>query len=83
MDMTVVEHKRLSAAIKVFDFDFSLEAGSPYPKEAVLKVQPTQPGLLNTVLFWFELHLAPGISLTTGKPVAAASLVLHLRCSKI
>jgi hypothetical protein len=67
VDINRVQHKRLSAAMKVFDFDFSAEASSPYPKEAVLRVQPTQQGLLNTVVFWFELHLGPGISLTSGE----------------
>jgi protein arginine N-methyltransferase 7 len=59
-------HKRLTRPVKVFDLDFCAPAGSPYPTDAALQLEATAAGKLNAVVVWFDLHLAEGVSLTSG-----------------
>jgi protein arginine N-methyltransferase 7 len=59
-------HKRLTRPVKVFDFDFCAPAGSPYPTDAALQLEVTAGGKVNAVVMWFDLHLAEGVSLTSG-----------------
>ncbi|KAF8066293.1 Art7 [Scenedesmus sp. PABB004] len=61
-------HTALTRPAKVFDFDFASPPGSPYPTEAEVQLEVTAAGRLNAVALWFDLHLAPGVSLTSAPP---------------
>jgi hypothetical protein len=65
----------------VFDFDFCVAAGSPYPTDAALELEATEAGKLNAVVVWFDLHLAEGVSLTSGKRAVCLSCVVC--CGKV
>ncbi len=58
------EHRRLSEPIEVFRFDFYRDDAEPRRAEFV--VPPATAGVCHAVVFWFELELLPGISLTNS-----------------
>jgi hypothetical protein len=58
------EHRRLSEPIEVFKFDFYRDTAEPRRAEFV--VPPAVAGVCHAVVFWFELELLPGISLTNS-----------------
>jgi predicted RNA methylase len=58
------EHRRLSEPIEVFRFDFYRDTAEPRRAEFV--VPPAVAGVCHAVVFWFELELLPGITLTNS-----------------
>ena len=58
------EHRALSEPIEVFKFDFYRDTAEPRRAEFV--VPPSRTGTCHAVVFWFELDLLPGISLTNS-----------------
>lgn len=62
-----VPHRRLTAPIKLADFDLCAPAGTPYPKEmGPAQLEVVAAGRLTGLVVWFDLHLAEGVSLTSG-----------------
>jgi len=58
------EHRALSEPIEVFKFDFYRDTAEPRRAEFV--VPPSIAGTCHAVVFWFELDLLPGVSLTNS-----------------
>lgn len=58
------EHRALSEPIEVFTFDFYRDTAEPRRAEFV--VPPSASGTCHAVVFWFELDLLPGISMTNS-----------------
>ena len=58
------EHRVLSEPIEVFKFDFYRDTAEPRRAEFV--VPPSVAGTCHAVVFWFELDLLPGISMTNS-----------------
>lgn len=58
------EHRRLSEPIEVFRFDFYRDTAEPRRAEFV--VPPAVAGTCHAVVFWFELDLLPGLTLTNS-----------------
>lgn len=58
------EHRTLSEPIEVFKFDFYRDTAEPRRAEFV--VPPSSAGTCHAVVFWFELDLLPGVSLTNS-----------------
>jgi hypothetical protein len=58
------EHRTLSEPLEVFRFDFYRDGAEPRRAEFV--VPPSVAGVCHAVVFWFELELLPGISLTNS-----------------
>lgn len=58
------EHRALSEPIEVFKFDFYRDTAEPRRAEFV--VPPSKAGTCHAVVFWFELELLPGISMTNS-----------------
>jgi arginine Nomega-methyltransferase len=58
------EHRVLSDPIEVFKFDFYRDPAEPRRAEFV--VPPSVAGTCHAVVFWFELDLLPGMSLTNS-----------------
>jgi type II protein arginine methyltransferase len=54
----------LSEPFEVFRFDFHRDG--PAPQQATLRVPPTAAGTCHAVVFWFELELVPGITVTNA-----------------
>jgi hypothetical protein len=62
-------HKALTAPARLGDFDFCTPAGSSchgYPTDMSVTLRATAAGRLNSLVLWFDLHLAEGVSLTSG-----------------
>jgi type II protein arginine methyltransferase len=58
------EHRLLSAPFRVFDFDFYRDPATDARTDLV--VEPTSAGTVHAIVFWFELELVPGISVTNS-----------------
>lgn len=58
------EHRMLSEPFDVFGFDFHRD--SPLTERSELAVMPTAAGTCHAVVFWFELELLPGITVTNS-----------------
>lgn len=58
------EHRALSEPIEVFRFDFYRDTAEPRRAEFVVPLSAA--GTCHAVVFWFELELLPGISLTNS-----------------
>jgi len=55
LNLNSLEHKRLTAPFKVFDFD--LRGGQELERERIASLTVTQGGQCHGVCFWFDLHL--------------------------
>lgn len=64
-------HKLLTAPAKLADFDFCAPSGTPYPKEMDTQLEVVAAGQMNVVVVWFDLHLAEGVSITSGERLSA------------
>jgi len=58
------EHRMLSEPIEVFRFDFYRDTAEPRRAEFVVPLSAS--GTCHAVAFWFELDLAPGLSLNNS-----------------
>jgi predicted nicotinamide N-methyase len=58
------EHRVLTEPFEVFRFDFHRDG--PAAQHATLRVAPTAAGACHAVVFWFELELVPGITVTNA-----------------
>jgi SAM-dependent methyltransferase len=58
------EHRLLSAPFEVFRFDFYCDG--PASQHTTLTVPSTATGTCHAVVFWFELELVPGITVTNA-----------------
>ncbi|GAB2930795.1 hypothetical protein GCM10027280_17910 [Micromonospora polyrhachis] len=58
------EHRNLSAPFEVFDFDFYRDG--PTGRRVELTVTPSATGVCHAIVFWFELELVPGITVTNS-----------------
>lgn len=58
------EHRTLSDPIEVFTFDFYRDTAKPRRAEFVVPLSAS--GTCHAVVFWFELELLPGISITNS-----------------
>jgi precorrin-6B methylase 2 len=58
------DHRALSEPIEVFKFDFYRDPAEPRRAEFV--VPPSVEGTCHAVVFWFELDLLPGMTLTNS-----------------
>lgn len=66
MQLHQLPHKQLTGPTKLVDFDLCGPAGTPYPREMLLQLEVLAAGQLNGLVVWFDLHLAEGVSLTSG-----------------
>ena len=66
-------HVRLTPPVKALEFDFAAPVGSGYPTESVLTLQVQASGCLNAVALFFELHLAEGVTISSGASVWGAA----------
>jgi hypothetical protein len=71
-----IPHKPLTKPAKLADFDFCAPAGSPYPKELQASLDVTMAGRMNGLVMWFDLHLAEGVSISSGGPWCTAMSLL-------
>lgn len=72
-----IPHKALTRPAKLADFDFCAPAGTPYPKEMQASLDVTAAGKMNGLVMWFDLHLAEGVSISSGEsPWCEKSLLL-------
>jgi hypothetical protein len=60
-------HKPLTAPAKLADFDFCAPIGTPYPKEMEARLEVLAAGQMTAVVVWFDLQLAEGVTITSGK----------------
>ncbi len=77
--LNTIPHKRLTAPVRVFDFDFGGPSGTIPPREAMLHLTAVASGTLNAVAFWFDLQLGEGIAITTGRRVCYCQY-FHVLC---
>ena len=74
-----IPHKRLTRPAAVFEFCFQ-GLRKTRGRENILKLQVLQPGLLNAVAFWFDLHLDDQAVLTTGTCTAECLISSQHMC---
>ncbi len=58
-------HKRLTLPAKVFEYSFD-GPRKARGREHAVKLELVQPGCLNAIVFWFDLHLDEQETITTG-----------------
>ncbi len=58
------EHRLLSEPFEVFEFDFYRDG--PGERRTELVARPTTAGTCHAIVFWFELELIPGITVTNS-----------------
>ena len=67
--MSTLQHERVSAPFDLFTFDmqsFTLGQGPPEVEQTIdVEVEPTEEGRIDAILFWFNLHLAPDVIVST------------------
>lgn len=61
-----IPHKPLTRPAKLADFDFCAPEGTPYPKQMQAALDVTAAGKMNGLVVWFDLHLAEGVSISSG-----------------
>eukprot|EP00628_Pelagophyceae_sp_CCMP2097_P009279 CAMPEP_0184127762 /NCGR_PEP_ID=MMETSP0974-20121125/26236_1 /TAXON_ID=483370 /ORGANISM="non described non described, Strain CCMP2097" /LENGTH=942 /DNA_ID=CAMNT_0026431173 /DNA_START=1 /DNA_END=2826 /DNA_ORIENTATION=- len=70
IDLQKAQHRKLTATFRVFDFDFSrLACKDVHPKTGAQwaeKLPVLEDGTANAVVFWHELDMCEGITLSTS-----------------
>lgn len=64
--MAGVPHRRLTKPKRVAEFFFDGSDADAPPIEAALKLEVTETGLLNAIVFWFDLHMDEVETITTA-----------------
>ena len=64
LNLNSLEHKRLTAPFKVYDFD--LTGGEELERNRIVDLTVTQEGKCHGVCFWFDLHLDEETSFSTA-----------------
>jgi hypothetical protein len=60
-----IPHKRLTRPRKVFEYFFEGEKRGR-GRENIIKLEVVETGVLNAIVFWFDLHLDSEETITTG-----------------
>ena len=66
MRLADLPHKRLTKPVKVSETFFDGEK-RPRPKDSLVKFEIVEAGMLNAVVFWFDLHLDDVETISSGK----------------
>jgi type III protein arginine methyltransferase len=65
VDLDRVPHKRLTLPVRVFEYAFD-GVGKPRGRDNIMRLEVIAEGVLNAIVFWFDLHLDVDITITTG-----------------
>jgi type III protein arginine methyltransferase len=63
-DLSKYQWQMLCDPIRVFEFDFSQD--TPTTAEENFRLTPHRDGIAHGIAFWFNLHLGPGVTLSTS-----------------